>query len=613
MKDMPGLRIVGNVFSKRVKIASVIMMAAMALLCINLWRLQVLRGESYDERSRKNMVRLIRLPAPRGSILDCNGQVLAENRPGFQFSVVAQELDNPGELIQRCAVATGIPQEKMRALVEKSKSLPRFTTYPLKKNLSFEQASLLQSLTADLRGAVVEVKPYRSYPLGDTLCHVIGAVGEVNPDELIKSAKAGYHIGDYIGKSGLEKEYEHYLKGEDGWERLEIDAKGRQLAEVVRNPPRRGADILLTVDSSFQKYVEGIFLHRAGSVVALDPESGRILAIVSKPGFDLNVFSPSISEKDWKNLNNDPLHPLENRAIRGLYSPGSAFKIVTAAAALSERIVSPERKFLCTGELDVGGIVFRCWNRYGHGNMNLHNALVESCDVYFYEVGRRLGADRMAKWAALFGLGKPSGISLPQELPGLVPTNSWKMRTYGEPIKDGETVSIAIGQGFLVSTPLQLAVMVSAFANGGKIMRPAIVNKIRSSDGEVIYEHSPVERWLLPLSDEHREMIRAAMMHAVQDRRGTGRKAFIPGLNVKGKTGTTQVISTRDQTLAPDQIPYHERTHAIFVAFVDDRPKKIALVVVVEHGGGGGATAAPIARKILCRYYGLKDPGDPKD
>ncbi|MGB9618721.1 MAG: penicillin-binding transpeptidase domain-containing protein, partial [Desulfomonilaceae bacterium] len=360
------------------------------------------------------------------------------------------------------------------------------------------------------------------------------------------------------------------------------------------------------MDSSFQKYVEGIFLHRAGSVVALDPESGRILAIVSKPGFDLNVFSPSISEKDWKNLNNDPLHPLENRAIRGLYSPGSAFKIVTAAAALSERIVSPERKFLCTGELDVGGIVFRCWNRYGHGNMNLHNALVESCDVYFYEVGRRLGADRMAKWAALFGLGKPSGISLPQELPGLVPTNSWKMRTYGEPIKDGETVSIAIGQGFLVSTPLQLAVMVSAFANGGKIMRPAIVNKIRSSDGEVIYEHSPVERWLLPLSDEHREMIRAAMMHAVQDRRGTGRKAFIPGLNVKGKTGTTQVISTRDQTLAPDQIPYHERTHAIFVAFVDDRPKKIALVVVVEHGGGGGATAAPIARKILCRYYGLK-------
>jgi penicillin-binding protein 2 len=613
MKEMPGLRIVGNVFSNRVKIAGAIIIAAMALLCVNLWRLQVLRGESYDEKSRKNMVRLIRLPAPRGSILDCNGKVLAENRPGFQFSVVAQELDNPCELIQRCSVATGIPQEKMRALVERSKSLPRFTTYPLKKNLSLEQASLLQSLTADLRGAVVEVKPYRLYPLGDTLCHVIGAVGEVNPDELIKSAKAGYRIGDYVGKSGLEKEYEHYLKGEEGWERIEIDAKGRQLTEVVRNPPRRGADIYLTVDSSFQKYVESIFLHRAGSVVAVDPETGRILAIVSKPGFDLNVFSPSISEKDWKNLNNDPLHPLENRAIRGLYSPGSAFKIVTAAAALSERIISPERKFLCTGELDVGGIVFRCWNRHGHGNMNLHNALVESCDVYFYEVGRRLGADRMAKWAALFGLGKPSGVSLPQELPGLVPTNSWKMRTYGEPIKDGETVSIAIGQGFLLATPLQLAVMGAAFANGGKVMRPAIVDKIKSSDGEVIYEHSPVARWLLPLSDDHREMIRAAMMHAVQDRRGTGRKAFIPGLNVKGKTGTTQVISTRDQTLSPDQIPYHERTHAIFVALVDDRPKKIALVVVVEHGGGGGATAAPIARKILCRYYGIKDPGEPKD
>jgi len=613
MKDMAGLRIVGNIFSNRVKIAGVIIMATIALLSINLWRLQVLRGEFYDEKSRNNKIRLMRLAAPRGSILDCNGQVLAENRPGFQFSVVAQELDNPGELIQRCSFVTGLPPEKMRSLVEKSRSLPRFTTYPLKKNLSFEQASLLESLTSDLRGATVEVKPYRSYPLGDTLCHVIGTVGELSPEELVKSAKAGYRIGDGVGKSGLEKEYEHYLKGEEGWERIEIDARGRQLAEVVRNPPKRGADTLLTVDSAFQKYVESIFLHRAGSVIAIDPDTGQILAMVSKPGFDLNIFSPAITEKEWKNLNNDPLHPLENRAIRGLYSPASTFKIVTAAAALSERVIGPEKKFLCTGQLDVGGIAFRCWNLYGHGLVNLHNAIVESCDVYFYEVGRRLGADRMAKWAALFGLGKPSGVALPQELPGLVPTNSWKTRTYGEPIKDGETVSIGIGQGFLLATPLQMAVMVAAFANGGKIMRPAIVKQIRSRDGDIIYEHSPVVRWLLPLADDYRETIRTAMMHVVRDRRGTGKRAFIPGLNVKGKTGTTQVISTRDETLSPDQIPYHERTHAIFVAFVDDRPKKIALVVVVEHGGGGGSMAAPIARKILCKYYGIKDAGEPKD
>lgn len=613
MKDLAGLRILDNIFSNRVKIAGVIMIATFTLLSINLWRLQVLRGETYDEKSRSNKVRLIRLAAPRGSILDCNGQVIAENRPGFQFSAVAQELENPAELIERCSSITGIPPEKMRSMLEKSKSLPRFTTYALKKNLSFEQASLLEALTSDLKGVVVEVKPYRSYPLGYTLCHVIGTVGEVSADELINSAKSGYRMGDTVGKSGLEKEYEQYLKGEEGWEHIEIDAKGRQLAEVVRNPPKRGADILLTVDSSFQKYVESIFRHRAGAVVAIDPDTGQILAMVSKPGFDLNLFSPSISDKEWKKLNDDPLHPLENRAIRGLYSPASTFKIVTAAAALSERVIGSERKFLCTGKLDIGGIVFRCWNPYGHGMINLHNAIVESCDVYFYEVGKRLGADRMAKWAALFGLGKPSGIPLPQELPGLVPTNRWKMRTYGEPIKDGETVSIAIGQGFLLATPLQLAVMVGAFANGGRIMRPAIVKQIRSSRGDIIYEHSPVVRWLLPLADDDREMIRAAMMHVVQDRRGTGKKAFIPGLNVKGKTGTTQVISTRDETLSPDQIPYHERTHAIFVACVDDRPQKIALVVVVEHGGGGGSTAAPIARKILCNYYGIKDPGEPKD
>ncbi len=613
MKDVGGLRILGNVFSKRVRIAGTIIVLTFGLLCINLWHLQVLKGEIYDEKSRNNKVRLIRLPAARGSIVDCNGQVLAENRPGFQFSLVAQELDNPTELIHRCSTVTGIPPEKMRSLVEKSRSLPRFSTYPLKKNLSLEQASLLESLTSDLKGVVVEVKPYRSYPLGDTLCHVIGTVGEVSPEELVHSGKAGYRTGDSTGKSGLEKEYEHYLKGEEGWEHIEIDARGRQLAKVVRNPPKRGADIVLTVNSGFQKYVESIFRHRAGSVVAIDPDSGQILAIVSKPSFNLNLFSPAISDREWKNLNSDPLHPLENRAIRGLYSPASTFKIVTAAAALSERIIGPDKKFLCRGQLDVGGIVFRCWNTYGHGSMNLHNAIVESCDVYFYEVGLRLGADRMAKWAALFGLGKPTGIGLPQELPGLVPTNSWKIRTHGEPIKDGETVSIAIGQGFLLSTPIQLAVMAAAFANGGKIVRPAIVKQIKSSEGEVIYEHTPVERWLVPLADDNREIIRAAMTHVVQDRRGTGKKAFIPGLNVKGKTGTTQVISTRDESLSPDQIPYHERTHAIFVAFVDDRPKKIAIVVVVEHGGGGGNTAAPIARKILCKYYGIRDPEESKD
>lgn len=610
MNSMPGLRIAGNTLSNRVRMMAVITILTMFVLAANLWRLQVLWGDEYDEKSKSNRLRILRLAAPRGRILDSAGHVLAENKPGFQFSIMAHELDNPAELIQRCAGVLGIAPEKLRSLIEKSRSFPRFVSYPLKKNLSLEEMSLIQSLIADLKGTAVDVKPYRSYPRRETLCHVIGTVGEVSADELSKPVKAGYRIGDSIGKSGIEKEYESYLRGDEGWEQIEIDAKGRQLSEVVRKSSRPGSDIVLTVDSAFQGFVEDIFAHRAGSVVAMDPDTGRILAMVSKPGYDLNIFSPAITEKNWKNLNNDPSHPLENRSIRGLYAPGSTFKIVTASAALAERVVGPEKKFLCTGEIDVGGIIFRCWNEHGHGQVDFHRAIVESCDVYFYEVGRRLGPDKMAKWASLYGLGKPTGLGLPQELPGLVPTTGWKMRVYGEPIKDGETVSIAIGQGFLLTTPLQLAVMTSALANGGKILMPSIVRQITSSDGQALYEHSTVTRWVLPLADEHTEFLRAALKNVVQDRRGTGKKAFVPGVNVKGKTGTTQVISTRDSSLSPDQIPYHERTHAIFVAYVDDRPKKIALVVVVEHGGGGGATAAPIARKIISKYYGVKDPGD---
>jgi len=613
MNSMPDLRITGNTLSNRVRIMATIMVMTMLVLLVNLWRLQVLWGDEYDEKSKSNRIRVLRLPAPRGTIVDSAGRVLAENRPGFQFSIMSQDLDNPGEFIDRCSALLGTPPEKLRSMIEKSRSLPRFVSYPVKKNLTLEEMSLIQTLTADLKGTAVDVRPFRHYPRGETLCHVIGTVGEISANELANPRKAAYRMGDSVGKSGIEKEYESHLRGEEGWEQIEIDARGRQLSEMVRQPPRPGSEVTLTVDAEFQAFVEDIFIHRAGSVVAIDPESGHVLAMVSKPGYDLNVFSPVITEKYWKSLNNDPLHPLENRSVRGLYAPGSTFKIVTASAALAERVVGPARKFLCTGELEIGGIAYRCWNERGHGQLDFHRAMVESCDVYFYELGKRLGSDKIAKWASLFGLGKPTGIGLPQELPGLVPTNIWKTRVYGEPIKDGETVSIAIGQGFLLTTPLQLAVMTAALANGGKILAPSIVQKISSPDGNALYEHATITRWVVPLSDEHTGFLRDSLKDVVQDRRGTGRKAFVPGINVKGKTGTTQVISTRDIDLAPDQVPYHERTHAIFVAYVDDMPKKIALAVVVEHGGGGGATAAPIARKIIARYYGVKDPGEPRE
>lgn len=594
----------------RVAVSTLILCLAMAALALGLWRLQMIQGESFDEMSRTNRVRLIRLPPSRGKILDAQGTLLAENRPTFNFSVMPGELENPQDVIRICSPILGLPPERMRTLLERGRSLPRFVTHPLKKNVSFEEVSLLRAQGADLKGVIIETKPYRVYPRGETLCHVLGTLGEISPEELLSVSKVGYRIGDLVGKSGIEKEYESYLKGEEGWEQIEIDARGRQISDLNKKPAIRGSDVVLTVDSSLQAYIEQIFVHRAGSVIAVDPDTGGILAMVSKPGFDLNMFSPSITEREWNNLNNEPLHPLENRSIRGLYAPASTFKIITAAAWLAERPSRRDRTFTCKGELELGGLVYRCWNTYGHGKVDLHRAIVESCDIFFYEIGLRLGADKIARWASLFGLGKPTGLGLPHELPGLVPTSGWKQRTYGEPMKDGETVAVAIGQGYLSSTPLQLAMMTASIANGGKLLRPAIVKEIRSSEGDIVFKHSPVVRWNIPLAPQDMAFLRSATRDVVESKRGTGKKCLIPGISVHAKTGTAQVISTKQGATEGEEVPYHERTHALFVAYVDDRPQKIALVVIVEHGGGGGAIAGPIARKIIERFYGLKDVGE---
>lgn len=594
----------------RVRWAAVIMIGVIAVLVARLWYLQLIQGDSYVEMSLTNRMQMLRHPPSRGRVLDRNGLVLADNNPSFTLSVVRGELENTRELVETCAGILGMPPERMRHAIERSASVPRYLTYPVKKNLSLEQVSLIKTKMADMRGVALEIKPSRVYPFGRALCHVIGTIGQISRGELASGAETGYRSGDLVGKTGIEKEYEPYLKGVEGWERIEIDAKGRQLGTLAVKPPEQGADVILTADVELQRFVEETFVHRAGSVVVVDCDTGEILALVSKPGFDLNLFSPAVTEREWRELSNDPLHPLENRAVRGLYSPASTFKIVTAAAALAEGVIKPDQTFTCKGELELRGQRFRCWNHYGHGKIALHRAIVESCDIYFYEIGLKLGPDRIAKYASLFGMGKPSGLGLPQELPGLIPTSAWKLRNYGEIWKEGETVNMAIGQGYLVCTPVQLAMMTAAVANGGRLLKPSIVKQIRAHDGKVIFEHAPVERWAVPLDAKNLDLLRSAMSGVVAERMGTGKRCRIPGLKVSGKTGTSQVIRQKQRVTSESQLPYHERTHAIFVAYVDQMPKNIAVAVVVEHGGGGGQVAAPIARKVICKYYGVPDPGE---
>lgn len=600
-------------FRPRLVVAALVVLAVTAVLVGRLWQLQFIERSEYSELSQKNRMRVIRLFPSRGRVLDREGRLLADNKPSFALSVLPAELENPLRVIEVGSPVLGLSPERMRRLIERSRSYPRFMAYPVKKNLSLEQVSLVKARAANLKGVVLQTRTLRTYPMGKTLCHVIGTLGEISPRELRQSTRLGYRSGDLVGKSGIEKEYENFLKGEEGWERIEIDAKGRQLARLSRKEPEKGSDISLTVDAELQRYVDEVFINRAGSVVALDPDTGEVLVLYSKPGFDLNLFSPTISKRQWRNLTRDPLHPLENRAIRGLYSPASAFKIVTAAAGLAEGVVRPNEKIVCKGKLELGNQVFRCWNRAGHGKVDFHRSLMESCDVYFYELGLRLGADRLAQYALLFGFGKPTGLGLPHELPGLVPTSAWKQRTHGVTWKDGETLTVAIGQGYLLCTPIQLALMTAAVANGGKVLKPTVVNEIRSASGKVIYRHEPIVRWKIPFDEEILKRLRAALKAVVADPRGTGRQFALPDIEGAGKTGTSQVIRLRQGAEEGETTPYHERTHAIFVGYVTDMPKKIALVVVVEHGGRGGASAAPIARKIVARYYGVEDPGDEEE
>ncbi|MEW6350004.1 MAG: penicillin-binding protein 2 [Thermodesulfobacteriota bacterium] len=599
-------------FRSRITVAAVLMLLSFGLLAARLWQLQMIRGESYAQMAKENRIRILRLPSARGRILDCKGRVLADNRAGFTFSIVPGEIASSRELVGAYAGLLGLTPEKMRHAIERSRSVPKFISFPLKKHLSFEEVARILTNGEEMRGVAVEVRPYRGYSFGESLCHVIGTLGEVTPEELSQLSHVGYRSGDLVAKTGIEKQYENFLRGTDGWAQIEIDAKGKQLppgsgfplGSLPRKEPITGCDVCLTVDVALQQFVEKAFGNRAGSVVVMDPDTGKILAVVSKPGFDLDLFSPSISQRDWKTLYKDPLHPLENRGVRGLYAPASTFKIVTAATALAENLVNINEKVECKGAFEAAGQTFRCWNPYGHGQVALHRAIVESCDVYFYKLGLKVGVDRMAKYAALFGLGNPTGISLPEELPGLVPTTPWKMRTYGEPFKDGETLAVAIGQGYMVSTPLQLAVMTSAMVNGGKLLRPAIVDTIKSSDGKTVFAHSPVVRGTIPLSDKQMAFLRGAMEGSVSEKSGTGRRCAVPGLRIGGKTGTAQVIKLREPGIAEEKIPYHERTHAIFVAYVDGKDRKLAVAVVVEHGGGGGAVASPIAREIITQFYG---------
>jgi penicillin-binding protein 2 len=592
---------------RRFYILSLVAAGFFLLLLGRLWYLQVTRSDAYSSLSDRNRTRLIPIEPPRGSIFDRNGELLVENRPSFSVTLIRQEIEDPERLLLRLNTLLGVPYSDLQRKYSLLKRYPPYLPAPLVNDISRDTMEILQENDLDLPGVLIKVVPVRTYTQGTRGAHLFGYTGEISEKDLQAPQFSGYRPGDMVGKTGLEKHLESELRGISGERRVEVDAHGRELRQMQGFAPVPGKKVYLSIDSQLQQVAEEAFGEESGAAVAIDIETGEILAMASQPTFDPALFSGGISFNEWNTLRDDPLKPLQNRVISGQYPPGSTFKLVTAIAALRNGAATPETTVNCTGSITLGknNQVIRCWNRKGHGSVNLRRALKESCDVWFYEVGLKLGIDKLAATALEMGMGQSYDFPLDSVKKGLIPTKEWKKKRFNQGWFNGETAIASIGQGYVLTTPLQLAVMTAAVANGGKVLRPQVVKRIEDLNGRIIFNAAPDPFNTLNLPPGMFAAVRQGMEAVVHEGGGTGAASRIPGLRVAGKTGTAQVIQSKTAVASGD--PKNLRDHALFVAYAPADKPKIAVAVIVEHGGHGGSAAAPVARAIFAQYFGLKD------
>ena len=590
----------------RTRVLYYILVLAFLGLISRLFFLQIIQGERYVFLSENNRVRIKRVPGTRGMVLDRQGQLLVDSRPSFDLLFVPEDTEDAEATLRRLARYLGRSEDEMLGVFEENKSRAAFDEIVLGKDVDWATVVAVESRQLDLPGVTLRVRPRRSYLDGPIAAHVLGYLGEIGPKQLKLLKDQGYVLGDEIGQYGLEKKFEGLLRGQSGGQQFEVDALGRRvrvLHEVMDVP---GYTVHLTLDRELQETAFEALSGKEGTIVALDVRTGAILAMVSTPAFDPNSFARGIKSEDWRSLVKDRLHPLSNRAIQGQYPPGSTFKIIMAIAGLEEGVVQPESQIFDPGYFPFGNRVFRDWKKQGHGYVDLHRAIVESCDVYFYQLGQRIGVDRIAKWARAFGLGEKSGFGLDEEKSGLIPDSQWKRKRFRQAWYPGETLSIAIGQGYVTVTPLQLANMMAGVANGGTLYRPRIVSRVESVDGATVREYGAEKIRTVELKKNTLERVHKALADVVRTPAGTGGAARSAIVDIAGKTGTAQVVEMKGAYLKSEQLTYFNRDHAWFVAYAPFDTPKIAVVVLVEHGGHGGSAAAPLAKKVIEKYLELE-------
>lgn len=569
--------------SLRMSVLAVFVFCSIGILMASLANIQIYHGAHFDALARENRIRLVTEPAPRGQILDRNKKVLAKVKFSYTASVFKEDIRSHREQIQFFL------HEYSPYLTDADFTLNDAEKYPLNpvplaENLDIRAITLIKE-NLKLSFLHIQKIPRRTYPLGNMGGHFLGTVGEISADKLKSLKKQGYKSGDIIGHSGIEAYYDRQLQGKKGGRQIEVDAYGSYIKSIGFLPPVAGKSIVLGIDADLQQLVESLLKNKKGAIVVLEPDTMEVLALASSPSYSPEDFSSGITPEKWRAILGNKDKPLLNRALSGAYPPGSVFKLITATAALEEGIVSPHSLFYCPGAYKLGNRTFRCWQRSGHGQINFMQGIEKSCDVVFYTIARKMGIQKLHDYAGLFGIGEKTGVDAPGEKPGLLPSPAWKKKRFRDPWYPGDTVNMGIGQGFLQTTPIQMARMTALFANGGKNIAPHFAHGyFKPPDGGAES---------LPVNPKNINIVAQGLIAVV--RHGTGARAYIPGCEAAGKTGTAED-------------PPRRKPHAWFVGYAPIHNPKVAVSIFLEGGGRGGEMAAPLAKEIFKWACGMRTP-----
>ncbi len=566
---------------------------------VRFWYLQVHRGEEFARQAQENRLRLERIFAPRGRILDDRDKVLADNRTAYGLSLTREDCHDIPATLAQISLWSGIPLPQIWEKYHQDRfKVKSFEPLLLITDIDFDLVARIESEIYAWPGLEIVVRTKRSYPEKELFAHVLGYVAEANEQEM--SNDPALAMGDLVGKQGLELELEKQLRGHKGLYDVEVDAHARVLGKTLREEPRGGHEMRLSLDRGLQQAAWDALGGAAGCVVVMEPDSGKLRALVTSPAYDNNLFAAGISQRDWDALRTSKRFPLQNRVIQSVYPPGSVWKLVMAALFL-ERGISPRESVFCSGQVKLGNQIFRCWKRGGHGSMNMESSLINSCDVYFYLLAERLGIDKLEEFAKASGFGKPTGIDLPHEKSGLVPSRQWKKRRFGRPWVRGETYNVSIGQGYTLVTPVQVAVYVAAMLNGGDLLKPQLLD-----------DAPRVVQSRIPAKPETFRFVVDALRKTAGV--GTARVVGRKDADMGGKTGTAQVVKLKmaagDRRLRSSEMEYAQRDHAWIATWGAKNGKSYVVVVMVEHGGGGSSVAGPVAKKVYDYLFG-PDTGAP--